>query len=263
MKEQELRNKVVTLAQTYLGVREGTVQHQLIIDTYNSYTPRPRGYKVTYTDAWCAAFVSVLAIKAGLTAIMPVECSCSMLLELYRAIGRWVENDNYTPSPGDLVLYDWQDSGAGDNTGVPDHVGVVETVTGATVTVIEGNYSDQVRRRTFGVGSRNIRGYCCPDYSAAASDDEEEDTTVSYDDWKKYMAQYRQELQAAEGSSWSEEDRKFGIEYGLFKGGDGKYMWQDLLTREQSASLFHRFYDNLEKLVVAAVKKALRKLADL
>lgn len=167
MTEKELRNRVVTVAQSYLGVKEGTTQHQLIIDTYNSYTPHPRGYKVTYTDAWCAAFVSAVGIKTGLTRIMPVECSCAELLKLYKERGRWIEDDEYIPGPGDLILYDWQDTGVGDNRGAPDHVGIVEKVTNnKTISVIEGNYSDMVKRRMLAVDSRSIRGYCCPDYAS-------------------------------------------------------------------------------------------------
>ena len=32
-------------------------------------------------------------------------------------MGCWQENDAYVPSPGDAILYDWQDNGIGDNTG--------------------------------------------------------------------------------------------------------------------------------------------------
>ena len=35
-----------------------------------------------------------------------------------------------------------------------------------TISVIEGNYSDMVKRRMLAVDSRSIRGYCCPDYAS-------------------------------------------------------------------------------------------------
>lgn len=38
-------------------------------------------------------------------------------IALFQALGSWVENDAYTPEPGDYIFYDWQDSGVGDNTG--------------------------------------------------------------------------------------------------------------------------------------------------
>ena len=70
---------------------------------------------------------------------------------------------------------------------------------------------------------------------------EEDDETVTYEDWKTYMEQYRAELQAKSGSSWSSDDRTWAIENGLFQGNDsGEYLWQDFLSREQAAALFHR-----------------------
>ena len=81
----------------------------------------------------------------------------------------WQENDAHVPAPGDLIFYDWQDSGKGDNSGAPDHVGMVEKVSGKTITVIEGNYHDSVKRRTIQADSRYIRGYGLPDYAAIAA----------------------------------------------------------------------------------------------
>jgi len=37
--------------------------HKPIIDIYNSYTPRARGYKVTYSDAYCDTTISAAFIK--------------------------------------------------------------------------------------------------------------------------------------------------------------------------------------------------------
>ena len=65
-------------------------------------------------------------------------------------------------------MYDWQDSGSGDNTGVPDHVGIVVSISGNTIRVIEGNISDSVGYRNIAVNGRYIRGYCLPDYASKA-----------------------------------------------------------------------------------------------
>lgn len=61
------------------------------------------------------------------------------------------------------------------------------------------------------------------------------------------VRKYRQKLQAAEGSDWSKGDRSWASkEAGLFHGDEnGKYMWLDLLSREQAASLFHRFEERI------------------
>lgn len=166
MTEQQLRKQIVDIAVGWLGRKESNGSHKLIIDTYNAHSPRARGYKVSYTDAWCATFVSATFIKAGLTDIAPTECSCSRMIELYKKIGRWKESDAYIPAYGDLIMYDWDDKGAGDNTGAPDHVGIVVSVSGKTIRVIEGNINNSVGYRNIAVNGKYIRGYCTPDYAS-------------------------------------------------------------------------------------------------
>lgn len=41
----------------------GDAVHKSIVDAYNSYLPHPRGYKLTYTDDYCAAMVSAAVGK--------------------------------------------------------------------------------------------------------------------------------------------------------------------------------------------------------
>jgi hypothetical protein len=159
-------SKVVALAQSWIGKKESNGTHKSIIDIYNSYQPHPRGYKMTYNDPWCAATVSAIAIKLGCTKIMPVECSCSKMIELYKKLGSWVEADNRVPAPGDVIFYDWDDNGIGDNQGSADHVGIVEKVANNKITVIEGNYSNAVKRRNIDVNGKYIRGYGVPKYTS-------------------------------------------------------------------------------------------------
>ena len=169
MTEQELRQKVVSIAQSYLGCNEADGSHKKIIDLYNSHKPLARGYAVKYTDAWCSTFASAVAIAAGLTDIIPTECGCEKHIQLFKNLGSWQENDAYVPSPGDYIFYDWDDTGSGDCTGSADHVGIVEKVSGKTITAIEGNYSNAVKRRTITVNGKNIRGYGVPKYSSKAT----------------------------------------------------------------------------------------------
>lgn len=168
MTEQELRNKVVQTARSYLGSKEADGSHRKIIDGYNAHKSLARGYLVKYTDAWCATFVSFVGIVCGLTDIMPTECGCGAMIDLYKKKGRWQENDAYRPQPADVIMYDWDDNGVGDCTGYPEHVGIVEAVDGNTIMVIEGNMSDKVGERKLKVNGRYIRGYCLPDYAGKA-----------------------------------------------------------------------------------------------
>ena len=158
------RSAIVSEAISHIGVKEGSILHHKIIDRYNARKPLPRGYAVKYTDAWCATFVSYLAIVMGYTDIIPVECGCPQMIALAKEMGIWVEDDGYVPKPGDIPLYDWQDSGKGDNTGTPDHIGIAEKVVNGIMTVIEGNYHDAVGRREIEVNGRYIRGYIVPRY---------------------------------------------------------------------------------------------------
>ena len=162
------REKVVAKAKSYVGCKESDGSFKKIIDLYNSHKPLARGYKVKYTDEWCATFVSAVSIACGLTDIMPTECSCSKMIELYKKLGCWQESDSYVPSPGDLIMYDWEDSGSGDNTGQPNHVGIVASVEGTSIIVIEGNKSEAVAYRAMTVNGKYIRGYCVPNYAKIA-----------------------------------------------------------------------------------------------
>ena len=126
----KLASAVLAQARAWIGRNEADGTHKGIIDVYNGHKPLARGYKVKYTDAWCATFVSAVAIKCGLTDIIPTECGCGQMIALFKNLGEWQESDSRTPSPGDIIFYDWDDTGAGDCTGWPDHVGIVESVSG-------------------------------------------------------------------------------------------------------------------------------------
>lgn len=172
MTETELRQKVVSTAEAWLGTREYSDRHYEMLAIYNSQSPLPRGTRMQATWPWCAAFVSTVSLQCGLRDIMPTECGCPGMVRLYQELGRWVEDDAYTPSPGDVIFYDWQDSGVGDNAGQPDHVGIVTACDGQTMTIIEGNCDNAVKTRSLAVNARFIRGYGVPDFASKADDAE-------------------------------------------------------------------------------------------
>ena len=174
MTEIELRNHVVVTAEQWLGCKESDGSHKKIIDLYNSHRPLARSYPVKYTDAWCATYVSAVSVACGLTDIMPTECSCSQMVELYKKKGRWQETDSYVPKIGDVVMYDWADTGSGDNKGNPDHVGIVAYINGNSMKIIEGNISNSVAYRALSVNGKYIRGYCLPDYASKSNGVQEE-----------------------------------------------------------------------------------------
>lgn len=172
MTENELRQKVVDTASAWLGTQENTAKHQEMLAIYNAQSPLPRGWKMKVTDWWCAAFVSTVSLQCGLRDIMPTECGCPSMIRLYQDLGRWVEDDAYVPSPGDVIFYDWQDSATNyattDNVGQSDHVGIVVSCTNGMTTIVEGNNSNAVKLRQIAVNDRFIRGFGCPDYASKA-----------------------------------------------------------------------------------------------
>lgn len=176
---------VVKQAQAWLGYKEADGSHKEIIDTYNAHKPLARGYPVKYTDQWCATFVSAVSIRLGYTDIIPTECGCNQMIALFQKLGCFVEDESVTPAPGWILFYDWQDNGSGDNRNSSDHVGIVEKVVGDTITVIEGNYSQSVKRRNIRVNGKYIRGYGVPKYDKETAPAGDSKVTVTLSVLKK------------------------------------------------------------------------------
>ena len=167
----KLASEFVKTMQDWVGIKEGSAEHQEILDIYNSQSPLPRGHKMTIKEPWCAASVTAAAVKCGMTDIIPCECSCSKMIQQAKDMGIWIEDESITPTPGMLALYCWSDKGQGDCTLAPDHIGVVEEVKDGYIIVIEGNYdgpdadsADGVERRAISLNGRYLRGFIAPKF---------------------------------------------------------------------------------------------------
>lgn len=173
MTQEQLRQGVVDAARSWLGATMLSEKHYDILNTYNGHKPLARGYAIKPTDAYCAATVSADWIRGGVASIAPLEVSVPKMVTLAQGMKIWVEKDSYVPQPGDAVVYDWEDDGQGDNTGYPDHVGIVEVVNNGLISVIEGNMgsSHVVGRRSLSVNGRYIRGFITPKYAELATPD--------------------------------------------------------------------------------------------
>ena len=143
-------SKFVELAYLWKGRNENDGSHKEIIDVY------------------------AVSIKGGFTDIIPPECSCEKMIALFKKLGVFIENENRVPNIGDIVFYDWQDNGVGDNVGWCDHVGIVTFVSRETFTVIEGNYSDAVKERVIKINDKCLRGFAVPKYDEEVSKPSEE-----------------------------------------------------------------------------------------
>ena len=151
---------------------KGEAGHKWVVEIYNKIKPLPRGYVLQDDDWWCASTVSAILHSLGYDDI--AECSCLKMQRLAKDKGIWIEADNYVPKPADIVLYDWQDKGKGDNVGEPDHIGFVIKSGDGKFTVREGNKNNSVGNRTMDVDGQFIRGFIVPPYEDDLGDNETE-----------------------------------------------------------------------------------------
>lgn len=143
------KEKFVSGATKWIGTREGDANHKKILSIYNGQSPLPRGYRLKESDAWCAGFVTAVAVETGCGDIFPRECSCWYMEKLAGQMGYII--DRGKTDVGDVVLYDWEPDGT------VDHVGIVVQRNGNTLKVVEGNKSNSVGYRNIGIKSKNIR----------------------------------------------------------------------------------------------------------
>lgn len=176
MKASDIRESLITYYTSFLHVQEGSDEHKALIDLYNSYKPRPRGYKMSYTDSWCASFMSDGIIMMDLDYTVPVECSCYFMMENAKAIGNWRYRDDIDLSKvqeGDFIFYNW------DNIADPDHIGCIVKKTGSMLQIIEGNHNDAVGYRYIDFFDNSVMGFILPDYDSHPEVDKDEEPVES------------------------------------------------------------------------------------
>ena len=153
----------------------------------NNYTANPGSNNYTKyakemganPNNWCAYFVSWAAKAANIPEnTLPRNGSCTEIMKQAIKMGIFHYRGEYTPRPGDLILFNWKGVANPKNTGSIscDHVGVVEYVDGKQVHTIEGNASPMsgqgnyqgVHRKYYTMTSKVIVGYVHPNWSAAS-----------------------------------------------------------------------------------------------
>ena len=66
-------DKLIRVAQSYLGTSQWSDDHLAMVDAYNSVSPIPVGYAVQYSDDWCDIFVTVCGDEAGISHLIGRE----------------------------------------------------------------------------------------------------------------------------------------------------------------------------------------------
>lgn len=130
----------------FVGTKQGDKRHKQIIDGYNNNCkPLPRGYRVKYTDSWCATFASYVMLMCK-AINPPLECSCYYMNKIATTNKQIVK----IPKVDDLIIYDWN------NNGTLDHVGIIYKIEGTKLYVVEGNKNKQVSTRVIDKSNKEI-----------------------------------------------------------------------------------------------------------
>src|SRR5699024_8779333 len=158
-----MKEDVLNLARSYVGMQQGDGRHRDLINKYNTVKPLPVGYPMKVTDDWCAAFVTVIGDLAHASKYIGRECGVQRFVAIFKNKGIW--RGLAKPIPGDIVVFDWQ------KNGWADHIGFVEAVNGNMITTIEGNTSKQVARRTYPWNDWQVAGYARPEYPSTSHSD--------------------------------------------------------------------------------------------
>lgn len=161
MTKDEAIHRVVQLAYSEVGYKEGP-------NNFNKYAADERvqrlyGWNVQY-QPWCNIFFNFLFIHAfgfeeGTAMTYGGSAACAVSAQLYKNNNAWATD----PQKGDQIFFYA-------NGGI-NHTGIVADISGATITTIEGNYSDSVARNTYYVHDSRIAGYGRPDWAVVANDE--------------------------------------------------------------------------------------------
>lgn len=148
---------LIKIAENYLGI--GQIGIAEIMGYYNKHcyplVDSSRKYKIKSNDEWCAAFVSVVAHKRGISPdVFPYEVS---VFFQYKQALEWGEFTKYLDyvEIGDLILYDW---GTGNRF---NHVGFIKDITPSHIITVEGNFKGTVGNRRVSRNSSSIKGFIC------------------------------------------------------------------------------------------------------
>jgi CHAP domain. len=189
--------QILNQAKKWLGYSEANGKFKIILDVYNSHKPLARGYAIKLSDEWCDAFVSACAIACGAVDIIGTEVGVPRHVDIFKKNGIWLGRAK--PQPGDVIVFDWDGNGSG------DHIGYVYSVDGNYIITIEGNYNEEVAKRTITYNHPVILGYARPEYETSEKDDEtskdDKKTTNEVDVYYRVCTQKHKWLQEVKNLS--------------------------------------------------------------
>lgn len=160
---------IITIAKSQVGYKEKASNSNLSSFTANAGSNNYTKYGAWYGNngqPWCATFVSWCANQAGIsTSMVPKYESCDAGMSKFKSWGRFYYSKtyggSYTPKVGDIFF-------TGSSTSDSTHTGIVVGVSGSTITVVDGNYGDQVSSRTMSINNSSLIGFGNPVYASCS-----------------------------------------------------------------------------------------------
>ena len=155
---------VIAIAKTQLDYAESVKNYVVGEDgARRGYTRYGDWFGCPYGD-WCAMFASFCIHYADAEG-MPLNWGCPSWIEeltalnLYRPARSGDPRQQYIPSAGDLVFYDWEQDGISDHVGLVVEVAPAAGGEPAKLITIEGNTDDRVQYMTYALDTPVILGF--------------------------------------------------------------------------------------------------------
>ena len=150
----------VRVAEAEVGYKEKASDNSLDSATANAgnknYTKYGKWYGLN-GKAWCAIFVSWCANQAGISQTVCMKyASCDDGMQFFKDNSRFYDSitykGSYTPKAGDVFF-------TGPSQKDATHTGIVISVSGTTMIVVDGNCGDQVSRHTMSIKDSSLLGF--------------------------------------------------------------------------------------------------------
>lgn len=162
--------QVLDIYRSYLGMNKYSGKHAQMVDDYNKVNPKPVGYTLKMSDDYCDAGFTVVFDKAGASNLVGRECGVERHKSIFKQKNIWLGLAR--PQAGDAIIFRWD----GNRNGFAHHIGIVEKVSGDTITTIEFNTvvngTSTVARRAYKWNASVIQGYARPKYGSATVTEE-------------------------------------------------------------------------------------------
>lgn len=157
------------MARTQIGYKEKASNSNLDSFTANAGSADYTKYGAWYglnPAPWCAMFVSWCARQVNIpTSVIPQYSSCTAGMATFKDMNVFTYSStyggSYSPKVGDIFF-------VGTNKSASTHTGIVVARTNSTVTVVDGNWSNQVSSHTYKLTDSSLVGFAHPNYSTSS-----------------------------------------------------------------------------------------------